>query len=152
MISQFAEKIVLLTPPAAKVNNGAFTVAYVDTLGFDYVVFDVILGAVDIGITVLKLTESDVSGSGYTDIVGSRYGTDNNDTGAVSVVPDSGDSNEMFSLFVDLRGGRKRYIQPAITIGSGSTGGYAVVTARLGKPEITPYTAAGTGYTERMVL
>jgi hypothetical protein len=147
MIPGFDRKLVSLTPPAAAV-TGAVTVAYVDTQGASYLVVNVFLGVMAAATSVFKLTESDVSGSGYTDIVGSRFGTDNNDTGVVSVFPTTTDVNGMFSWFVDLRGTRKRYIKPAITTGGADI---AAVIAELWFMANAPQTAAQSGYNQRMI-
>lgn len=146
MIDTQALKIVNLTPPAAIVNNAGFTVAALDTKGFDYVDFYVILGATDIAVATMKLTSSDASGSGYTDFVGSRYGTDGSNT-----LPSATDDNHIFAWHVDLKG-KQRYWKPALTAGSGSTGTYACIIAVLSRAQQAPYTASDRGLAEEYTL
>lgn len=147
-------KLFNVCPPAAIVNNASLTCNVIDTQGFRFLRVTVVLGALDIALTALKLQESDVAASGTaltggTDVVGSRFGTDNNDTGVASTFPSATDDNHFFTFEVDLRG-RKRYILPVVTIGSGSTGGFATVVAELDRGENTPTTAAQKGVTQNM--
>lgn len=156
MIHAFAEKVVNLTPPAAIVNNGSLTVNVLDTFGYDYAVIEVTLGATDIALTALKIQESDVKASGTSltggaDVVGTRFGTDNNDTGVASTLPSATDDNNVFSIFLDLRG-RKRYLLPVVTVGNGTAGAFATVTGRLSRAQRSPQDAASAGYTQRLVV
>lgn len=142
-------KLFVITPPAAIVDNAAFTTAEIDTLGFRFIEIFVMLGATDIAFTVLKVQESDVSGSGFADIVGTRFGTDNQDTGAISVLPSATDDNKIFKFEIDLRG-RKRYLDLNLTIGDGTVGGFAVAWAELHRGENAPTTAAQKGVAQNM--
>ena len=49
-------KYVSITPPAAIVDDGSYTTAEVDTIGFDYATVVVYLGASDIAMTALAVT------------------------------------------------------------------------------------------------
>lgn len=131
-------KIVPVTNPAAIVNNASFTTATIDTLGYDKLFVIWQLGATDIAMTALKLTESNDSGmSGATDITGAVYGTSTNpDTGATSALPSATDDNKAFGFFVDLKG-RKRYIDVVATAGNGSTGTFASSVALLYNGDVT---------------
>lgn len=156
MIEAFAAKVLNVVPPAAAVNNASVTCNVIDTWRADYLKVDVILGATDIALTVLKLQESDVKASatsltGGTDIVGTRFGTDDNDTGSLSTLPSSTDDDHVFSFFMDLRG-HKRYVLPVITVGDGSTGAFVTVLATLFRNAEGPRLATDAGYTQRMVL
>jgi hypothetical protein len=132
-------KTLLLTPPAALVNNAAVTVASVDRKGFDYAVIKLILGATDAALTVCKLQESD-DNSTWADISGLDYSI------APNALPTATDDNHLFAFDVDLRA-RKRYLRPAITVGSGATGAFVCVIAELHRPEQMPATAVARGLT-----
>ncbi|MGB0973235.1 MAG: hypothetical protein ACPGVG_20115, partial [Mycobacterium sp.] len=56
------DKFVMVTAPAAIVDNASLTTAEIDTVGYDYARVLVILGATDIAMTALTVTESDTSG------------------------------------------------------------------------------------------
>lgn len=139
-------KLVSITPPAARVDNAAFTTAAIDTQGFNKLRVVVYLGDTDIAMTQLKLTESDDSGmSGETDIVGCIYGTSTNpDTGTTSALPSATDDNKFFVFHVDLKG-RKRYIDLKATAGDGSAGTFAAAFADLYEAIAVPSTAATRG-------
>jgi hypothetical protein len=156
MIGAFGEKVQNVLPPAAIVNTASYPCNVIDTWRADYLKVDVILGALDIALTVLKLQESDTKASATTltsgtDITASIFGTANNDTGVASTLPSATDDTHVFSFFVDLRG-HKRYILPVITIGTGSTGGYCCVLATLLRNAEGPRLASDAGYTQRLVM
>ena len=154
MIHPLERKMVLVTPPAAIVDNAAVTTAIVDTVGFDYAVFTVIMGATDIALTVLKLQEGDQSNmADAADIVGTRFGTDNNDTGAASTLPAATHDNSLQQICVDLRG-RKRYLDINVTIGDGTVGGFVTVICELWRGEQSPRTAiaANGANAQRMIV
>lgn len=139
------EKIVVVTPPAAIVDNASFTTNAIDTLGFRYCRIIFFLGATDIAMTALKVQESDDSGmSGATDVTGLVFGTSNNDTGSASTLPSATDDNKAFVFEIDLRG-RKRYLDVVATNGDGAAGGYGACIALLGRGENVPDSAADKG-------
>lgn len=137
-------KLVNLTPPAAIVDNASFTVAELDTLGFDYAVIYVMLGATDIAFTAAAVTESDTSGSGHANVTGLIYGTSTNTAGSTSTLPTATDDDEIFAFEIDLRY-RKRYLDLTLTIGNGTVGGFAVVWAELFRAKELPISAAERG-------
>jgi hypothetical protein len=156
VIDAFGAKKVQVVAPQAIVNNASYTCNVIDTEGYDYLEVDVNLGASDNTLAALKLQESDAKASSTTltsgvDIAGTRFGTDNNDTGSASTLPASTDHNKLFTFFVDLRA-RKRYILPVITVGNGASGSFVSVTARLSRAEQGPRTAAQAGYAQRMIV
>jgi len=144
MIHGTAHKIVNLTPPGAIIDNASLTVAELDTLGFDYCVIYLILGATDIAFTVAKITESDASGSGHVDVTGLIYGTSVNVDGSTSALPTATDDNDVFAFEIDLRY-RKRYLDATITVGNGVNGAYAVVIAQLFRARELPVGATERG-------
>lgn len=143
-------KLVSVTPPAAIVDNAAFTTATVDTLGFRYARFVVYLGALDIAVSALKVQESDDSGmSGAADVTGAVFGTSANDAGSTSTLPSATDDNKFFTVEIDLRG-RKRYLDLNLTGGDGSTGTFAAAWCELYRGENTPTTAAQKGVSQNL--
>lgn len=144
MIELQATKVVVLTPPAAKVDNAAFTTASLDTKGWDHVLILCILGDIDIDMVALKLQESDAD-SGYADITGLIYGTSAMPDGTTSALPTAaaGD-NKVFAFDVNLVG-RKRYLDVAATGGDGSAGTYMTVIAILSRGQESPTTYAERG-------
>ncbi len=137
-------KLVSVTPPAAQVNNASAVTAEIDRLGYDYLQLVVYLGATDIALTALAVTESDTAGSGHANITGAVFGTSVNSAGSTSSLPSATDDNKFFVVDVDLRG-RKRYIDVTITVGAGTAGAYLAAFAILCKAELSPITAAGRG-------
>jgi hypothetical protein len=150
MLAPFDRKMVSVTPPAAKLDNASATTAEIDTLGYRFAVINVYLGDTDIAAAALKVQESDVSGSGFADITGTRFGTDNQDTGAASALPSANDDNKFFQIFIDLRG-RKRYLDVVFTAGDGTTGTFAAIWCELYRGEKAPRLASESGVAQRLV-
>ncbi len=134
MIHQQNVKLLNITPPAARVNNASLTANEIDAKGFDYLTVTLYLGDTDIALTVMKLQESDTSGSGFADVSG----------GAFSSLPAATDDNKFYRFFVPLQG-RKRYLKPVITVGNGSTGAFAAIWAELSRTEQAPDSATERG-------
>jgi hypothetical protein len=143
MIPAQNNKYLIVTSPAAIVDNASFTTNAIDTAGFDYLQVVVTLGATDIAMTALKLQTSDTDGS-YADLTGAVFGTSNTIAGTASTLPSATDDNKLFIIEVDLRG-KKRFFDLVATMGDGSAGGFVAAVAILSKGEITPITAAGAG-------
>ena len=144
MIQAQEKKYVNLTPPAAIVDNASLTVAELDCLGWDYCEILVILGATDIAMSALTVTESDTSGSGHGDVTGLIFGTSANTAGDTSSLPAATDDNDIFKFEIDLRK-RKRYLDLTATVGNGTAGAYVAVIAILSRGRVTPSTAAEAG-------
>lgn len=131
------QKFVMVTPPAAKVDNAAFTTAAVDTKGWRRCTFVAIFGDIDIAVASAKVRHSDASDmSSSADL--STGGTD------FSLGTAAGSDNKIHAFDVDCRG-KKRYLDFEITGGDGSTGTYLSVIAILSEPEIAPDSAADRG-------
>jgi len=135
MIEITTTKKVQSVWPQARINNAAVTCASVDRRGFDYAVVRLSLGATDVALTALKLQEAD-DNSTFTDITGADFSV------SPLALPTSASSDTIWEWQVDLRGTRKRYLRPAITIGNGSLGAFVSVTAELSRAEQAPYNAA----------
>ena len=147
MIPAQNSKVVLLTPPAAVINNSDVTVAELDTKGWDYCRIMVILGATDIALTACAVTESDTSGSGHSNVTGLVYGTSDNIAGETSSLPSATDDDSVFLFEIDLRR-RKRYLDMDLTVGNGTSGACVTVLAELSRGEPLPDTATAAGAAE----
>jgi hypothetical protein len=141
-------KMVQMIRPAV-VDDDTATGIELDTYGWRWLRVDVMIGATDIAMTALKLTESDTAGSGHADITGCIYGTSANDTGSTSALPTSTDDGYIFSFELSLVG-RKRYINIVATAGNGTTGVAMAALATLGKGEQMPRTASSAGLHQRL--
>lgn len=145
-------KLVAVTPPGAIVDNAAYTTAIVDTEGYGYVDIVVLLGATDIAMAALKVTESDDSGmSGAADITGLVCGTSAiPETGATSALPSATDDNKFFA-FSFTTTGRKRYIDISATGGDGTAGTYATIIAILSDGRHDLNTQAARGIAQHLI-
>ena len=144
MIHQQNVKFMSVTPPRAILDNASWTTVEIDTLGWDYLVYMFYLGATDIAIAALTLTESETAGSGHTNITAGVWGTANNHAGVASTLPSATEDNNIFLFEVDLRG-RMRYIDLTATAGNGTAGSFATCIAMLSRGKIAPTTAAERG-------
>jgi hypothetical protein len=138
MIDLQPTKKVQVVWPQARINNAAVTCASVDRKGFDYAAIRVALGATDVGFTTFKLQESD-DNTTFTDIPGADFSV------APLTLPASTNSDTLWEWQVDLRGSRKRYLRPALTVGNGTNGAFVSATAELSRAEQAPYNAATQG-------
>lgn len=119
-------------PPAAILDNTSATSTEIDTLGADYLTVVVILGATDIALTALKLTESDSAGSGHADISGADFDGGTDTDGNTLALPSATDDDQVMMFQVNLVG-RKRYIDITATFGDGTSGGFISAAAILTK-------------------
>lgn len=140
-------KFFSVTPPAAIIDNASATTAEIDTLGFDHCRIVVYLGATDIALSALAVTQSDTSGSGHANITGLVWGTSANIDGTTSALPSATDDNTFQVADVDLRG-KKRYLDVTCTVGDGTTGAFVTILAILSRAEECPVTVAGMGCNE----
>lgn len=132
-----AVKYVAVTPPAAIVDNAAFTTAAIDTKGFSHLTILAIFGAIDINVVSASVRMSDASNmaSPTTILTG---GTDF-DLGTAA-----GSDNDIHGFDIDLRG-KQRYIDFEITGGDGTAGTYLAVIGILSKAAEMPDSAADRG-------
>lgn len=138
-------KVVSVTPPAAIVDNAAYTTAEIDTLGYDYATVIAYLGATDIAMAALSVTESDASGSGHAAVTGLVYGTSTDIDGNTSSLPAADDDNGFFAFEIDLRS-RKRYLDVSATAGDGTAGTFLTVFALLWRGDEQLQDAASRGF------
>jgi hypothetical protein len=133
MIYETTSKDVVSVFPQARLNNGSFTVTSVDRRDFDYATLEVVLGATDVGLTALKLQESD-DNSTWTDVPSGDFSIS-------GTLPTSSNSNTLWGWDINLTG-RMRYLRPAITVGNGTLGAFLTAIFKLGRAEEAPYSAA----------
>lgn len=137
MIEAQKAKYATSIAPAAILDNTSATVTAVDCAGYGYLEVIVQLGATDIAITALKLTECDTSGGSYTDITGATFDGGSNVDGTALALPSATDDDQVHVFQVKLDG-RKRYVKPVCTFGNGSVGGFVSATARLSNASFLP--------------
>ena len=138
-------KFVSVTPPAAIVDNASYTTAEIDTQGYDYATIICYLGASDIAMTALAVTESDTTGSGHANVTGLVYGTSADIAGSTSALPSATDDNTAFAFEIDLRG-RKRFLDLTATAGDGTAGTFATMFAILWRGDEQLQSASARGF------
>ncbi len=144
MNQQQRTKIVSITPPAAIVDNAAFTTASVDTKGWRYCSLYIYLGALDIAVAAMKVRHSD-DDSTYADVTGADFSV------SPATLPAAIDDNLIFIVHLDTRG-KKRYFDLSLTGGDGVAGSYITVFAILSRGETFPDTAAEQGASQVLTV
>lgn len=138
-------KFINVTPPAAIVDNAAFTTASVDTRGWDECAFIASFGAMDIAMATFKLRESD-DDSSYADVSGADFSV------SPLTLPSATSDNTIFGIFVRCGGARKRYLDLSATGGDGAAGSYLSVLAILAKGKQVPSTATLRGLAQQAIV
>ncbi len=144
MIQTQNQKILMVTPPGAIVDNAALNTTSIDTKGWDYLDIYVILGATDVAMAVLHLNESDTD-SNYVAIAGADFSA----TG--THLPSATDDDTIASFHVNLLG-RMRFIDVAATGGYGTAGAYITIIAILSRAKESPDTAAKRGLAQEIFV
>ena len=140
-------KTVSITPPAAISDNATLTTTEIDTLGWSYMTIIVYLGATDIAMAALSVTQSDTAGSGHAAITGLVWGTSTNIDGSTSALPSATDDNLFQVAQIDLKG-KKRYIDVTATTGDGAAGSFVTILGILSRPQVSPTSASEAGCNE----
>ena len=141
-------KLVAITPPGVIKDNASWTTGEIDTKDFDQLTIICQLGATDIAMAALTVTESDTSGSGHGNVTGLIVGTSNNIEGSASALPSATDDDKFVVFEIDLRG-RKRYIDLTATAGNGTAGTYLSVLGILSQPKkLAPVSISDRGCDE----
>ena len=131
-------KYVSAVAPAAIIDDASLTGIAIDTLGAGYCEIILELGATDIAMTALKLTESD-NDSDYSDVTGGDFDGDDNTDGTALALPSATDDGQTIVFQVNCGAGvRKRYLKVVGTFGNGTAGGFIAGTARLSQLSIVP--------------
>lgn len=142
-------KFFSVTPPAVIIDDASVVTAQIDTKGFEECVIVVYLGATDVPMTALAVTESDDNGSGHSNVTGLIWGTSANIDGDTSVLPSATDDNKFQIAQINLKN-RKRYLDVTATIGDGTAGTYITILAILSRANESPSTVAETGANEAL--
>jgi hypothetical protein len=140
-------KVVSITPPAAISDNATLTTTEIDTLGWSEMTVIVALGATDIAMAALSVTQSDTAGSGHAAITGLVWGTSTNIDGSTSALPSATDDNLFQVAQIDLKG-KKRYIDVTATTGDGAAGSFVTILGILSRPQVSPTSASEAGCNE----
>jgi hypothetical protein len=141
-------KVAPVIAPAAIVNNASFSQlnTYLDTFGYHSVTYIVQLGALDIALTALKVTECDTSGGTYATIPLSDFSV------SPLTLPAATDDNKLYAITIPVNGIRLRYQKLTVTMGNGSTGGFCSAVAILGQPDQSPYDATTRGFAQQAIV
>lgn len=137
MIDAQKARYVAAVSPAAIIDNASATAITIDTRGARYAEIIVVQGATDIALTALKMTESEVSGSGYVDIAGATFSGGLDTDGTALALPSATDDNQIAVFQVNLDK-RMRYLRLTATFGDGSVGGFISAVARLSELSKVP--------------
>ena len=122
MVPIQSTKVVQSIAPVAIVDNASWTFNEIDCKDFDYLTVIFNIGATDIAVSALQLTESDTAGSGHANISGATFST----------LPSATDDNTVWAIELDLRK-RKRYIDATVTAGDGTAGTYMSAVSILSR-------------------
>lgn len=146
------QKIVLITPPGAIIDDAALTTAAVDCKGYRQCDIYVIIGATDIALAALSVSQSD-DDSSYAALTNANFATGLMPDGVAAVLPAASGAtgdNTVHKVSIDLRG-KKRYMDLQATGGNGSSGAYIMAFAILSRPEEMPNTMAERGLAQELV-
>lgn len=128
--------------PTAAVGATATATLTIDTLGYDHASVSVLRAsnASTVFANVIRVEESDESGSGYSNVTALVGGG----TGGFSIpaiAASATGSASILKMDVDTRA-RKRYLRVQYTPGASAT---VAIVARLGRGEVSPATASEAG-------
>jgi hypothetical protein len=135
-------KYVTIVPPAAIIDNDSATTTEVDTLGYDYAEIVLTLGATDIAMTALAVTQSDATGSGHAAITGATFDGGTDIAGGTLALPSATDDDQVCVFQINLEG-KKRFLDLTATFGDGTAGGFIAGACRLSRGAVTETTSAG---------
>lgn len=129
-----APKFFSVTPPGAILDDAAATTTVIDCQGYALIMITAYFGATDIAAAVLKVQDSNSSGSDFVDITGSDLASS----------ATAGIDNTAISWFIRPK---KRYLDLNFTAGNGSLGTYFTAFAFGFRAEALPTTATQLGLT-----
>lgn len=126
--------------PQAILDNTSPTTRCVDTIGCSAVTLVVYLGATDIAMAALSVSESDT----LTDANSLSTGAAISGATFAGSLPSATDDNKFYAIKIPITGARKRYFDATITAGDGSAGSF-ITSFWIKEPLLVPNTAAGQG-------
>lgn len=142
------QKILVVTPPAAIVDNAAVVTGSIDTKGYDYLDVYLVLGATDIAVATCKLQYSDTD-SGYADVPNGSFATGTLPSGSAASLPSAAADNTVFAWHGQPK---KRYYDVALTGGDGAAGAFFTVFAILSRAKESPNTTAKRGLAQELFV
>lgn len=145
MIYTADAKTVQSVWPQAAVNNASYTCASTDTLNFCLATLRIHLGATDAALSAMKLQESD-DNSTWSDVPGGDFSV------SPATLPTATSDNSIYEVQVSLRGNRKRYLKPVITVGNGATGAFVSAEFILSRGEQAAAIPADQGLAQRLIV
>jgi hypothetical protein len=148
VVEELQNKLFLVTPPGAIVDNAALTTASIDTKGFHYLSVYVVFGAMDIAMAVLKIQNSNTD-SAYADVTNGNFATGTLPTGSAATLPSATSDNTVFAWHGPTK---KRYYDVAATAGDGAAGTYCTIFAILSRAEEAPNTTAERGLVQELFI
>ena len=148
MINTLAQKLVLVTPPGAIVDNASLATTSIDTKGFDQLDVYVIVGATDIAMAALKIQYSDTD-SAYADVPNGNFATGTLPTGSAATLPSATADNTVFAWH---GAPKKRFYDVVATGGDGTAGAYIMVIAILSRAKESPNTTAERGLSQELFV
>jgi hypothetical protein len=151
MIASMMQKMVLITPPGAIVDNASLTTTSIDTKGWDMLDVYIVIGATDIAMAALKLQTSDTDGS-YADLTGADFSSGTMTDGNASALPAASGAtgdNTIHHINVNLTG-KKRYFDLVATGGDGSSGAYIMAFAILSRGKEAPNSMSERGFAQEL--
>ena len=135
------KKVVPIVSPQAIVDDGSpvgavgNTPVSVDSKGFHYLAVHTLIGATDIAVVTLKVTESD-DDSVYTDVPGGDF--------SVTTLPSATDDDTIFTVYINKGNtSRKRFYQLDLVHGDGTLGTFSTAWATLSYGDQGPSDATG---------
>lgn len=136
-------KYGLAIAPAAILDDTAATGIAIDTLGYNRLTVLFLVGATDVDVAAMSLTECATSGGSYAAITGTAASGTTGD----GRLPQDDDDNKLFMISIPITPSRLRYVKAAITAGNGSTGSYlcAVYILSNGTKDAITSTSRGLG-------
>lgn len=136
-----------VTPPAAIVDNAAFTTGTIDTYGYDEMLIIAYFGAMDIAMSALKVQESDASNmASAADVSGADYSV------SPATLPSATSDNTAFAVHVKCGGSRKRYLDLSATGGDGTSGTFLCCFAIGAKAEVRQSSATLRGFAQALTV
>lgn len=135
-------KFARCADPQAILDNTSPTTRAFDTLGMSYVTLVVYIGATDIAMVALSISESDALTDANT--LNSGTAISGSDFSTASALPTDAADNTFVIVKIPITGNRKRYFDATITAGNGSTGSY-ITAFWIGEPKIVTATESDQG-------
>ena len=144
MVPLQAAKYLQVIAPVAIVDNASWTTVEIDTLDYDHCTIIFNLGATDIAMAALNVTQSDSAGSGHALITGCDADGGTDIEGTTTALPSATDDDTLCVFQIDLKG-KKRYLDLVATAGDGAAGSYGSAVAILTRAANAPTTVAASG-------